>query len=152
MHFRKNERLAVFIDGANLSSTVSAVDLVIDFQGISRFFREKCNLVRIYSYAALPNERASIRHCSSGSSIITSASSPSRGAAPTGREELPTKGILDCSTWGRVNVISTKTPHLVVVDEDLRRKADHFQADHFIDPSDLKPYFERRKKSALAHA
>jgi hypothetical protein len=87
MHFRKNERLAVFIDGANLSSTVSAVDLVIDFQGISRFFREKCNLVRIYSYAALPNE------------IITSASSPSRGAAPTRREKLPAKGILDCSTW-----------------------------------------------------
>jgi len=66
MHFRKNERLAVFINGANLSAAVSALDLDIDFQGISRFFREKCNLVRIYSYAALPNEKASIRQLLDG--------------------------------------------------------------------------------------
>ncbi|MDP1910876.1 MAG: hypothetical protein Q8K85_21455 [Hyphomicrobium sp.] len=42
---------------------------------------------------------------------------------------------------GRVSVISTKTPHPVVVDEDLRR-----QADHFIDLSDLKPCFEAPKE------
>jgi hypothetical protein len=44
MHFRKNERLAIFIDG---------------YRGITRFSAD--NLVRIYFYAALPSEKSTIR-------------------------------------------------------------------------------------------
>ena len=84
MHFRKNERLAVFIDGANLSAAVSALDLDIDFQRITRFFREECNLVRIYSYAALPNEKASIGSCSTAR-ICSSAGRSDRREKPRQR-------------------------------------------------------------------
>jgi len=45
---------------------------------------------------------------------------------------------------GRVSVISTMTLHPVVVDEDLRR-----QADHFMDLSDLKPCFGARPRMTL---
>jgi uncharacterized LabA/DUF88 family protein len=170
MHFRKNERLAVFIDGANLSAAVSALDLDIDFQQITRFFREECNLVRIYFYAVLPNEKASIRQLldwleyhhysvtaksfSKGGFAVDLAVEALRIAprvdhvvlmASDNRYRALVAGLQHMGR--RVSVISTKMPHPVMVDEDLRR-----QADHFIDLSDLKPYFERRKKAALAHA
>ena len=51
----------MIIDGASISAAVLALDLYFAFQQITWFFREVCNLVRIYFYAALPNEKASIR-------------------------------------------------------------------------------------------
>jgi hypothetical protein len=58
LYFRKNERLAEFIDGANLSSAVSALDLGIDFRGSAGFSAKSAIFARIYSYATLPNEKA----------------------------------------------------------------------------------------------
>jgi uncharacterized LabA/DUF88 family protein len=61
VYFRKEERLAVFIDGASLSMAVTALDFDVDFRRFSRLFQENSNLIRIYFYAMVPNENASIR-------------------------------------------------------------------------------------------
>ena len=56
----------MIIDGASISAAVLALDLDIAFQRITWFFRKVCNLVRIYFYAVLPNEKASIRQLLAG--------------------------------------------------------------------------------------
>lgn len=61
VHFSKDERLAVFIDGGSLSAAVSALEFDVDFRRVQGFFRDAANLIRIYFFAAIPAENASIR-------------------------------------------------------------------------------------------
>jgi uncharacterized LabA/DUF88 family protein len=47
------ERLALFIDGANLYATARALDMEIDYKALRRFFSEKSRLVRAFYYTAI---------------------------------------------------------------------------------------------------
>ena len=49
----ENERVALFIDGANNHSAARALGFDIDYQGLLSLFREKGRLVRAYYYTAL---------------------------------------------------------------------------------------------------
>ena len=60
MHFQERALRRDYRRGS-ICAAVLALDLYIAFQRITWFFREVCNLVRIYFYAVLPNEKASIR-------------------------------------------------------------------------------------------
>jgi uncharacterized LabA/DUF88 family protein len=63
MHFYQNERIALFIDGANLYSTAKALQFDIDYKRLLAMFRQKGTLVRALYYTALieDQEYSSIR-------------------------------------------------------------------------------------------
>jgi len=52
-NFYDNERVALFIDGANLYSAARALGFDIDYRRLLKVFREKGRLVRAYYYTAL---------------------------------------------------------------------------------------------------
>jgi len=51
--FSINERIAVFIDGANLYATAKALDFDIDYKKLLLLFKSKASLVRAYYYTVL---------------------------------------------------------------------------------------------------
>ena len=63
MHFYPNERLALFIDGANLYATSKALGFDIDYKRVLALFRTQGQLVRALYYTALneDQEYSSIR-------------------------------------------------------------------------------------------
>jgi uncharacterized LabA/DUF88 family protein len=63
MQFYPNERIALFIDGANLYSTAKALGFDIDYKRLLALFRGKAHLVRALYYTALieDQEYSSIR-------------------------------------------------------------------------------------------
>ena len=46
MHFYPNERVALFVDGANLYATAKALGFDIDYKRLLNMFRAKSHLVR----------------------------------------------------------------------------------------------------------
>ncbi len=63
MHFYQTERVALFIDGANLYATSKSLGFDIDYKRLLTHFRAKCQLVRALYYTALveDQEYSSIR-------------------------------------------------------------------------------------------
>lgn len=63
MRFHPNERLAVFIDGANLYATAKALGFDIDYKKLLLKFQTNYNLLRAYYYTALSEseEYSSVR-------------------------------------------------------------------------------------------
>src|SRR6201995_4501483 len=57
MHFYPNERIALFIDGANLYSAAKALQFAIDYKRLFGLFRQKGQLVRALYYTALAEEQ-----------------------------------------------------------------------------------------------
>ena len=53
MHFHPSERVALFIDGANLYAASRNLGFDIDYRSMLEFFRRKSNVIRAYYYAAL---------------------------------------------------------------------------------------------------
>ena len=53
MIFLPNERVALFIDGANLYSTSRSLGFDIDYRNLLDFFRRKANVIRAYYYSAV---------------------------------------------------------------------------------------------------
>ena len=53
MIFLPNERVALFIDGANLYSTSRSLGFDVDYRNLLDFFRRKANVVRAYYYSAV---------------------------------------------------------------------------------------------------
>src|SRR6266853_796316 len=56
-NFFENERVALFIDGANLYSAARALGFDIDYRRLLKVFREKGRLVRAYYYTALVEDQ-----------------------------------------------------------------------------------------------
>jgi uncharacterized LabA/DUF88 family protein len=52
-----SERMALFIDGANLYSATRALGFDIDYRRLLNVFRDRGRLVRAYYYTALPDEK-----------------------------------------------------------------------------------------------
>src|ERR1700687_918779 len=57
MHFYPNERLAIFIDGANLYATAKALGFDIDYKRLLALFRTKGQVVRALYYTALAEDQ-----------------------------------------------------------------------------------------------
>src|SRR6267143_1164633 len=56
-NFYENERVALFIDGANLYTAARALGFDIDYRRLLKVFREKGRLVRAYYYTALVEDQ-----------------------------------------------------------------------------------------------
>src|SRR4029434_7175995 len=56
-NFYENERVALFIDGANLYSAARALGFDIDYRRLLKVFRDKGRLVRAYYYTALVEDQ-----------------------------------------------------------------------------------------------
>ena len=61
-NFYENERVALFIDGANLYSAARALGFDIDYRRLLKVFREKGRLVRAYYYTALVEDQVFVVH------------------------------------------------------------------------------------------
>jgi uncharacterized LabA/DUF88 family protein len=57
MHFYANERIALFIDGANLYATAKALGFDIDYKRLLTLFRQKGHLIRALYYTALAEDQ-----------------------------------------------------------------------------------------------
>ncbi|MGH8515096.1 MAG: NYN domain-containing protein [Gammaproteobacteria bacterium] len=57
MNFYPTERIALFIDGANLYSAARALGFDIDYRRLLKVFREKGRMVRAYYYTALVEDQ-----------------------------------------------------------------------------------------------
>lgn len=57
MHFYPTERIALFIDGANLYATAKALGFDIDYKRLLALFRTKGQLVRALYYTALAEDQ-----------------------------------------------------------------------------------------------
>jgi uncharacterized LabA/DUF88 family protein len=57
MHFYQNERVALFIDGANLYATAKSLGFDIDYKRLLGHFRDKGRLVRALYYTALAEDQ-----------------------------------------------------------------------------------------------
>jgi len=53
LHFSTNERVALFIDGANLYSASRTLGFDVDYRNLLEFFRKRSYIVRAYYYTAL---------------------------------------------------------------------------------------------------
>lgn len=57
MNFYKHERVALFIDGANLYATSKSLGFDIDYKRLLSHFRDRCHLVRALYYTALAEDQ-----------------------------------------------------------------------------------------------
>lgn len=57
MTINQNERIALFIDGANLHATAKALGFDIDFGSLLKYYREQGRLVRALYYTAISEEQ-----------------------------------------------------------------------------------------------
>jgi uncharacterized LabA/DUF88 family protein len=53
MHFLPNERVCLFIDGANLYSASRNLGFDVDYRNLLEFFRKRSQLIRAYYYSAV---------------------------------------------------------------------------------------------------
>ena len=53
MHFYPNERIAIFIDGANLYASAKSLDFDIDYKRLLELFRSRAHLIRALYYTAI---------------------------------------------------------------------------------------------------
>jgi len=56
MPFHPNEKLAIFIDGSNLFSTVKALNIIIDYGNLRRYFADRSRLLRVNYYTAIVDD------------------------------------------------------------------------------------------------
>ncbi len=57
MHFYQSERVALFIDGANLYATSKSLGFDIDYKKLLNLFRNKAQLIRALYYTALAEDQ-----------------------------------------------------------------------------------------------
>ncbi len=57
MQFSQNERVGVFIDGANLYATARALGFDIDYKRLLELFTSGCRLIRAFYYTALVEDQ-----------------------------------------------------------------------------------------------
>lgn len=57
MKFYPTERVALFIDGANLYSAARGLMVDIDYKKLLEFFQQRCNLIRAFYYTALLDDQ-----------------------------------------------------------------------------------------------
>jgi len=57
LKFYKSEKVALFIDGANLFATARALGFDIDYKRLQEFFSSQCGLIRSFYYTALVEDQ-----------------------------------------------------------------------------------------------
>jgi uncharacterized LabA/DUF88 family protein len=128
--FNKNERVALFIDGANLYSAARALGFDIDYRRLLKVFREKGRLLRAYYYTALVEDQESIRPLIdwldyNGYTMVTK---PAKGFTDAmGRRKI--KGNMDIELAIDVLEMAEHLDHVILFsgDGDFRRLVEAVQ-------------------------
>ena len=121
MHFYPNERIALFVDGANLYATAKSLGFDIDYKRLLGLFRSKGLLVRALYYTALAEEQeySSIRPLIdwldyNGFSMVTKPTKEFTDAA--GRRKV--KGNMDIELTVDAMRLSDNLDHIVIFSGD----------------------------------
>ncbi len=121
MHFYPSERVALFIDGANLYATSKSLGFDIDYKRLLSHFRGKCKLIRALYYTALieDQEYSSIRPLIdwldyNGYSMITKPTKEFTDSA--GRRKI--KGNMDIELTVDAMLLSDQLDHIVLFSGD----------------------------------
>lgn len=119
--FEKRERVALFIDGANLYATGKALGFDIDYKRLLTQFQTEAYLLRAYYYTALAEEQeySSIRPlidwlAYNGYSVVTKAAKEFFDAS--GRRKV--KGNMDIELAVDAMEIADKVDHIVLFSGD----------------------------------
>ena len=121
MHFYPNERIALFIDGANLYATAKSLGFDIDYKRLLGLFRQKGQLVRALYYTALAEEQeySSIRPLIdwldyNGFSMVTKPTKEFLDSS--GRRKI--KGNMDIELTVDAMRLSENLDHIVIFSGD----------------------------------
>lgn len=132
MHFYPEERVALFIDGANLYSAARSLGFDIDYRRMLELFRTKGKLIRAYYYTALleDQEYSPIRPLIdwldyNGYTVVTKPAKEFVDA--TGRRKF--KGNMDIELAIDALELSDNLDHIVIFsgDGDFRRLTEAIQ-------------------------
>ena len=132
MNFHDQDRVALFIDGANLYATARALGFDIDYKRLLDVFTRKCNLVRALYYTALieDQEYSPIRPLVdwldyNGYTMVTKPTKEFTDAA--GRRKV--KGNMDIELAVDVMEMVDRLDHVVLFsgDGDFRRLVEAVQ-------------------------
>jgi len=133
MTFHPTDRIALFIDGANLYSATKGLNVDLDFRKLLGSFSEKAVLVRAYYYTAIVEgeEFSPIRPLVdwlgyNGFSVVTKAAK--RFTDPQGHSRL--KGNMDIEIAVDMLELAPHVTHMVLFsgDGDFRRLVQAVQA------------------------
>ena len=121
MHFYPHERIALFIDGANLYATAKALGFDIDYRRLLDLFRKRGHLVRALYYTALveDQEYSSIRPLIdwldyNGYTMVTKPAKEFTDAA--GRRKI--KGNMDIELTVDAMELASSIDHVVLFSGD----------------------------------
>ncbi len=121
MYFYPAERIALFIDGANLYATAKSLGFDIDYKRLLGIFREKGRLIRAIYYTALADEQeySSIRPLIdwlnyNGFSMVTKPTKEFIDAA--GRRKI--KGNMDIELAVDAMRLSDTLDHIIIFSGD----------------------------------
>ena len=132
MKFYAQERVALFIDGANLYATARALGFDIDYKRLLEFFQGQCNLVRAFYYTAMveDQEYSPIRPLVdwldyNGYTMVTKPTKEFTDAS--GRRKI--KGNMDIELAIDVMEMAAHLDHIVIFsgDGDFRRLVEAVQ-------------------------
>ena len=121
MHFSEHERVAVFIDGANLYAATKALGFDIDYKRLLEAFRGRGHLVRALYYTAVPEDQeySSIRPLVdwldyNGFTIVTKPAKEVSEAS--GRRKL--RGDMDVELSVDAMRLAASLDHIVLISGD----------------------------------
>ena len=132
MHFLPNERVALFIDGANLYSASRNLGFDVDYRNLLDFFRRKSHVVRAYYYSAVleTEEYSPLKPLTdwlayNGYTLVTKPAKEFTDSA--GRRRV--KGNMDIEVAVDMLELSPRIDHAVLFsgDSDFRRLVDAVQ-------------------------
>ena len=121
MKLNKNERTALFIDGANLYATTKNIGLEIDYKRLLRFFENNTHFIRALYYTAITDDQeySSIRPLIdwldyNGYTMITKPTKEFTDS--TGRRKI--KGNMDTELTVGALTLSDHLDHIVIFSGD----------------------------------
>ncbi len=126
MMFRPQERVALFIDGANLYAASRNLGFDVDYRNMLEFFRGQCHVIRAYYYAAIldTDEYSPLKPLTdwlayNGYALVTKPAREYTDAA--GRRRV--KGTMDIELAVDMLELAPKIDHAVLFtgDADFRR-------------------------------
>ncbi len=121
MHFYQDEKIALFIDGANLYATAKSLGFDIDYKRLLSLFRQKGRLIRALYYTALAEDQeySSIRPLIdwldyNGYTMVTKPTKEFTDS--TGRRKI--KGNMDIELTVDAMRLSRNIDHIVLFSGD----------------------------------
>jgi uncharacterized LabA/DUF88 family protein len=132
VHFLPTERVALFIDGANLYSASRNLGFDVDYRNLLEFFRRKAHVVRAYYYSAVleTEEYSPLKPLTdwlayNGYSLVTKPAKEFTDAA--GRRRI--KGNMDIELAIDMLELAPRIDHAVLFsgDSDFRRLVEAVQ-------------------------